>query len=90
MAAFPAAPAKLGVELAVSVISGFAGQPEGGLPKVITHAEVDFVGWWKLIAPILLRMLKSDGEADLANLKRILETTPSEQSVKINKTEPNR
>jgi hypothetical protein len=41
--------------------------------KLTQTAELDFIGWWKLISPLLLRMLKRDGREDLANIKRILE-----------------
>ncbi len=35
--------------------------------------EVQSSGWWNLITPLLVRMFTRDGEADLANIKRILE-----------------
>ncbi len=37
--------------------------------------ELNFVGWWKLVAPLLVRMLKRDGKEDLDNIKRILEAS---------------
>jgi hypothetical protein len=49
--------------------------------KLMMIADLDLIGWWKWIAPLLVPMLKRDGEADLANLKRILENmTPEEPS----------
>ena len=41
--------------------------------RLTQTAELNFVGWWKLAAPMMVRMLKRDGLEDLANIKRILE-----------------
>ncbi len=47
--------------------------------RLIQSAELNFIGWWKWIAPVLVSMVKRDGQEDLANIKRILENTPPEQ-----------
>ena len=47
--------------------------------KLRTDVNLDLIGWWKWIAPILVPMLKRDGEADLANIKRILENMAPEE-----------
>ena len=45
----------------------------GNGTQLTQTAELDFVGWWKLVDPLLIRMLTRDGQEDLANIKRILE-----------------
>ena len=70
---------KIGMKNLLGQVKGeqsYSFEPLENGTKLIMDAEIDSVGWWKLIASILLRKLKSDGEADLANIKRILETTP--------------
>ncbi len=49
-------------------------EPAGAGTRLACSAELgEIVGLYKLLAPILVRMLKRDGEADLANVKRIME-----------------
>jgi carbon monoxide dehydrogenase subunit G len=43
--------------------------------RLTASGEVDAVGPYKLLAPILVRTLKRHSEDDLANLKRILEAS---------------
>jgi len=49
-------------------------QAEAGT-RLTASGEVDAVGPYKLLAPILVRTLKRHSEDDLANLKRILEAS---------------
>ena len=50
------------------------GEAEAGT-RLTASGEVDAVGPYKLLAPILVRTLKRHSEDDLANLKRILEAS---------------
>jgi carbon monoxide dehydrogenase subunit G len=48
-------------------------EPVGGATRMTSTGEVELGGWLKLIAPILIPMLKRDGREDLANVKRVME-----------------
>jgi uncharacterized membrane protein len=48
-----------------------------GRTRLTVLVELAFLGWWKLIAPMLSSMLRRDERDDLANIKRILESTPA-------------
>ena len=50
-------------------------EPAGAGTQLTASGEVDAVGVYKLLAPILVRTLKRHSEDDLANLKRILEAS---------------
>ena len=53
----------------------FAFDSVSGGTRFTQSLEMQSSGWWNLITPLLVRMFTSDGEADLANIKRILENT---------------
>ena len=53
--------------------TGFTFKPIEGGTRLTQTSEINLVGWWKLITPILIPMLERDGREDHANLKRILE-----------------
>lgn len=44
--------------------------------RMTSTAEVMLGGWWKLITPLLVPMLETDGRDDLANVKRVMEARP--------------
>jgi carbon monoxide dehydrogenase subunit G len=50
-------------------------EPAGAGTRLTASGEAEATGLYKLLAPILVRILKSHSEADLANLKRILEAS---------------
>jgi len=50
-------------------------EPVEGGTRLTGTSEITPVGLWKLIAPILIPMLERDGQADMANIKRILEAS---------------
>jgi len=49
----------------------FESVPEG--TRFTQSFEMESSGGWNLLTPFLVRMLTRDGEADLANIKRVLE-----------------
>jgi hypothetical protein len=51
----------------------FAFEPVSEGTRFTQSFEMESSGWWNLITPFLVRMFTRDGEADLANIKRILE-----------------
>jgi carbon monoxide dehydrogenase subunit G len=53
----------------------FSVEPAEAGTRLTASGEVDAVGLYKLLAPILVRTLKRHSEDDLANLKRILEAS---------------
>jgi Polyketide cyclase / dehydrase and lipid transport len=50
-------------------------EPAGAGTRLTASGEAEATGLYKLFAPILVRTLKRHSEADLANLKRILEAS---------------
>jgi len=48
-------------------------EPVDGGTRMTGTSEVELRGLWKLIAPILTRLLERDGREDMANIKRIME-----------------
>ena len=48
-------------------------EPVDGGTRMTGTSEVELRGLWKLITPILTRMLARDGREDMANMKRIME-----------------
>jgi carbon monoxide dehydrogenase subunit G len=53
----------------------FSVEPAEAGTRLTASGEVDAVGLYRLLAPILVRTLKRHGEEDLANVKRILEAS---------------
>ena len=51
----------------------FAFAPVNEGTRFTQSFEIESSGLWNLITPFLVRMFTRDGEADLANIKRILE-----------------
>jgi carbon monoxide dehydrogenase subunit G len=50
-------------------------EPAGAGTRLTGSGEIDAVGLYKLLAPILIRTVKRHSEDDLANAKRILEAS---------------
>jgi len=50
-------------------------EPAGAGTRLTASGEVEAAGLYKLLAPILVRIVKRHSEDDLANLKRILEAS---------------
>lgn len=60
---------------AITSQARFSVEPAGTGTRLTGSGEVDAVGPYKLLAPILVRTVKRHSEDDLANVKRILEAS---------------
>ena len=50
-------------------------EPAGAGTRLTASGEAEVAGLYRLLAPIIVRTVKKHSEADLANLKRILEAS---------------
>ena len=50
-------------------------EPAGAGTRLTASGEAEATGLYKLLAPVLVRIVKRHSEDDLANLKRILEAS---------------
>jgi carbon monoxide dehydrogenase subunit G len=53
----------------------FSVEPAGAGTRLTASGEVELTGLSRLLAPILVRMVRRHSQADLANVKRILEAS---------------
>ena len=60
---------------AMSSRARFSVEPAGAGTRLTASGEAAVTGFFKLLEPILVRTLKRHSEADLANVKRILEAS---------------
>ena len=58
----------------------YSGEPAGAGTRLTASGEVAATGLSKLLAPILVRIIRKHSEADLANVKRILEASVAARS----------
>ena len=53
--------------------ASYAMEPAEGKTRLTVAGEVELRGFWRLIEPIMMRMAKRYGRADLATVKHLLE-----------------
>jgi len=60
-------------------------KPAGAGTRLTASGEAEATGLYKLLAPILIRVLKRHSEDDLANVKRLLEASAAANEQEINR-----